>query len=326
MSLSTTELPYEAGDVTVLKPALIVLVQHQVEKWPGGHFQPKAETAVQICEVLMEAQYGFTKEILVMEALESPLSDSVSSEHKFDSQWVKLLMEDYCDSPKPFKISQQVLLYVIDTLHLIWDPDHPNNRVYFVKVTDDALLDEVQSAPQFAMIPGTDILEIFVGHVEDTYFHVNPTCFLDQSQPEGDVNSHGAFDVTDPSAKHLGHAQLRAVGNAARKQLGETNGDVQIRRAPGAAEKGPAEYRCCCVIEFGGRGFGDILRTGILRMNIQVDETRGIGAKKNQKQSIQQALGVGSTSVAEAENFVCILKRYGEGGSRLVQVVMDQIS
>ncbi|KAJ6514795.1 hypothetical protein DFH09DRAFT_1099405 [Mycena vulgaris] len=273
---------------TVLKLALIVLVQHQVEKWPGGHFQQKAETAVQICEVLMEAQYGFTKEILVMEAPESPLSDSVSSEHKFDSHWVKLLMEDYCDSPKPFKILQQVLLYVIDTLHLIWDPDHPNNRVYFVKVTDDALLDEVQPAPQFAMIPGTDILEIFVGHVEDTYFHVNPTCFLDQSQPEGDVNSHGAFDVTDPSAKHLGHAQLRAVGNAARKQLGETNGDVH--------------------------------------MNIQVDETRGIGAKKNQKQSIQQALGVGSTSVAEAENAVCILKRYGEGGSRLVQAVMDQIS
>ncbi|KAJ6483069.1 hypothetical protein DFH09DRAFT_1106978 [Mycena vulgaris] len=134
----------------------------------------------------MEAQYGFTKEILVMEAPESPLSDSVSSEHKSDSQWVKLLMEDYCDSPKLFKISQQVHLYVIDTLHcgpgewrvdrhdllaelqsraMIWDPDHPKNRVYFVEVTDDALLDEVQPAPQFAMIPGTDILEIFVGHV-----------------------------------------------------------------------------------------------------------------------------------------------------------------
>ncbi|KAJ6530805.1 hypothetical protein DFH09DRAFT_1093413 [Mycena vulgaris] len=239
----------------------------------------------------MEAQYGFTKEILVMEALESPLSDSVSSEHspempgnqdpkdtgsnraptkpdtsyqgaflsKSDSQWVKLFMEDYCDSPKLFKISQQVLLYIIDTLHCgpgEWRVDWHD------------LLAELQSMN---------------AAIKDY-----PTCFLDQSQPEGDVDSHGAFDVTDPSAKHLGHAQLRAVGNAARKQSGETNGDVH--------------------------------------MNIQVDKTRGIGAKKNQKQSIQQALGVGLTSVAEAENAVCILKRYGEGGSRPVQAVMDQIS
>lgn len=48
------------------------MVQRQVEKWPGN-FKPKNATAAQMRKVLLDPQYGFTRE-------ESPLSD-ISSHH-----------------------------------------------------------------------------------------------------------------------------------------------------------------------------------------------------------------------------------------------------
>ncbi|KAJ7625209.1 hypothetical protein B0H17DRAFT_1151212 [Mycena rosella] len=56
----------------------------------------------------------------------------------------------------------------------IRDPEYPDHRIYFAKVTDDALLDEVQPQPQLAVIPSSGCREIFFDHAEDTYFHVAP--------------------------------------------------------------------------------------------------------------------------------------------------------
>ncbi|KAJ6491520.1 hypothetical protein DFH09DRAFT_1104968 [Mycena vulgaris] len=112
-----------------------------------------------------------------------------------------------------------------------------------------------------------------------------------------------------PSPKPLEHARLRAVGNAARKQSGETNGDVQkVQENTGVV----VSWNFVALIS--ETYFG------------QADCDQGRQGRKIQKRSIQQALGVGSTSFAKAENAVHILKHYGEGGSSPVQAGMGQIS
>jgi hypothetical protein len=45
------------------------------------------------------------------------------------------------------------------------DREYPDHRVYFVKVTDDALLEETWPSPEFAVIPSNNCFEIFVEQV-----------------------------------------------------------------------------------------------------------------------------------------------------------------
>jgi hypothetical protein len=47
----------------------------------------------------------------------------------------------------------------------IRDREYLDHRVYFVKVTEDALLEEAWPSPEFAVIPSDNCLEIFVEQV-----------------------------------------------------------------------------------------------------------------------------------------------------------------
>ncbi|KAJ6628420.1 hypothetical protein B0H10DRAFT_1778157, partial [Mycena sp. CBHHK59/15] len=191
----------------------------------------------------------------------------------------------------------------------IRDPQYPDHRVYFAKVTDDALLDEVQPVPPFAVIPSTDHLEIFVDH------------------PQSNTNFHPTFDVADPNAKPLEHARLRAANNAVNKRnTVEINGDVEwlaaeIKTLPGYSEF--EEHRRKVQQNPGVVASWKFMA---LVSDTYFRQPSHITNKKIQKQSIQQALGVGSTSLAEAENAVRILKHYGEGGSSPAQAVIDRIA
>ncbi|KAJ7657950.1 hypothetical protein B0H17DRAFT_1134480 [Mycena rosella] len=104
----------------------------------------------------------------------------------------------------------------------IRDPEYPDHRIYFAKVTDDALLDEVQPQPQLAVIPSSGCREIFFDHAEDTYFHVAP---IHGQGKQTNTQLQPRFDTKDPNAKPLDHARKRTA-NKADKEV-ERNAGVE---------------------------------------------------------------------------------------------------
>ena len=122
----------------------------------------------------------------------------------------------------------------------IRDHDYPDHHIYFVKVRDDAPLEEAQTSPEFAIIPATNCVEIFVEHVESTLLSILTLLNFRQAEDphfrlSGSQRNADAFDVTNPSAKPLEHARQRAA------LKNNTNGDVEwlmaeIKTLPGYSQ------------------------------------------------------------------------------------------
>ncbi|KAJ7223011.1 hypothetical protein GGX14DRAFT_656872 [Mycena pura] len=348
MSAPKLEVPYEQIDMEALKPALVAMVQRQVEKWPGK-FKSGATTAVQIRKVLMDPQHGFTKPSSSVETRNSsPLMDILTPSDQNPTNFndskdpivkhVKLLIEDTRAYQKPIKISQDIFLTVFDqelcnpgewraNLHelleklqstnaaltgsvklAIRDHEYPDHHIYFVKVQDDTPLEEAQTSPEFATIPATNCVEVFA---EDPKFHLS-----------GSQRNADAFDVTDPSAKPLEHARQRAA------LKNNTNPDVawlmaEIKTLPGH----PQFVEHCRKVQqnagiVASWNFVSPVSSTYFK---QLSHIAGRENKKIKKKTIQQALDVGSTTLAEAENATRILKRYGENGTEPAQAVIDRV-
>ncbi|KAJ7150521.1 hypothetical protein C8R43DRAFT_951490 [Mycena crocata] len=269
---------------------------------------------------------------------------------------VKLLIED-CRFSRSTKISQEVALVVVDALQCgpgewrvdlcnlleelqntnaalsgsvklaIRDSEYPDHRVYFVKVTDDALLEEAQPSPQLATIASNGCLEIFVEQAEDTYYHMYSN--LVQAGPfqrDGSTESNDIFDVDDPNAKPLDHARRRAVKKS---KPPANNGDVQwltaeIKALPGYSDYD--EHRRKVQHNPGVVSSWKFMALVSETYYKQPSHIVGRQNKKIQKQSIEKALGVGSTSLAAAVNAVRILKRYGDGGTSPAQTVIERVA
>ncbi|KAJ7461060.1 hypothetical protein FB451DRAFT_1268834, partial [Mycena latifolia] len=162
-------------------------------------------------------------------------------EQRLPSQWIKLFIED-TRGTSTAKISQELCLFVVDTVDCTpgeWraelrdllvelqqsnaaitgpvrlscrDHEQPEYWVPFVKVTDDALLDEAETFPEFVLIPSSNHLEIHVEHAEDAYFHSPPR----RSVPGPSTSTTlDTFDLTDPKAIPLEHACHRAANRPA---------------------------------------------------------------------------------------------------------------
>jgi hypothetical protein len=75
-------------------------------------------------------------------------------------------------------------------------------------------------------------------------------------------------------------------------------------------------------------GYRPASQRGILRPRGTMPCEPGVGGRRTtkiKKKSIQDAHGIGSTSLAEAENAARILKRYGEGGTDPAQAVINHV-
>ncbi|KAJ7934595.1 hypothetical protein B0H13DRAFT_2262548 [Mycena leptocephala] len=233
-----------------------------------------------------------------------------NQEPEFDTQFVTLLIEDARTS---LKISQPVNLYVLEpedeegnwrtdlrklqssnasltgSYKLAFrDPDHPDYRIYFAKVTSNTAWDEVEPMPPCVVIPATNCLEIFVDHAEASN------------------TDTGTFDVSDPNAKPLEVARHRTA-NVATTSSNKSgiNADVEwltaeLKTLPGYSDFNEHRHKT-----YFGKPSHIPSRT----------------TKKIQKQSIHAAVGLKSTAFTEAENAVRILRRYGEGGSNPTQAV-----
>lgn len=84
------------------------------------------------------------------------------------------------------------------------DPDHPDYRIYFAKVTSNTPWDEVEPMPPCVVIPATNCLEIFVEHVSFLSHWISQLAHIDT----------GTFDVSDPNAKPLEVARHRTTNVA----------------------------------------------------------------------------------------------------------------
>ncbi|KAJ7938980.1 hypothetical protein B0H13DRAFT_1851152 [Mycena leptocephala] len=333
----------------VLKPALIDLVERQINKWPGGNFKrtDKKITATYIRKVLLDPSHGFTKQSTEHPSLPSNEHGDLEEhgsrqgsqekeEPEFDTQWVTLLIDNARTS---LKISQRVNLYVLDNLlgqegewradlkDLLMelqssiaaltgsfklafrDPDHPDYRIYFAKVNSDRPWDEVEPMPPCAVIPATNSIEIFVEH------NISP----------------GTFDTRDPNTKPLEVARHRTTNVATSSNNSGSNADIdwltaELKTLPGYSDFNERRHKV-------QQNSGVVASWQFLALVSQnyfgkpshiPPQSRK--TKKIQKQSIHTTVGVKSMAFTEAENAVRILKRYGEGGSNPTQAVIDRIA
>ncbi|KAJ7895217.1 hypothetical protein B0H14DRAFT_3634951 [Mycena olivaceomarginata] len=330
MSILNSEVPYTRNDLDVLKPALVAMVQRQIHKWPGN-FSASKTTVARLRQVLSDPETGFTK------AVESVQKPRMRKDSDLEVQRVKLLIED-ARGPKPIKISQDILLTVVDQVQCgprewrpvklaIRDREYPDHRVYFVKVTDDALLEETWPSPEFAVIPSDNCLEIFVEQAEGTYFHANPAWATQIGSQSNPGSSLVMFDVNDPKAKPLEHARRRVLNN--QNTSGNRNADViwlstEIKGLPGYEDY--VNHRRKVQQNTGVVASWEFIALVSRTYFGQPSHiTGGRRTKKIKKKSIQDALGIGSTSLAEAENAARILKRYGEGGTDPAQAVINRV-
>ncbi|KAJ7022525.1 hypothetical protein C8F04DRAFT_1272534 [Mycena alexandri] len=350
MSSAGTEVPYTAEDLNVRKPALIALVQRQVAKWPGGDFNPKDKkiTVDLLQKVLGDPIHGFTKHNPESVCPISPIpagSDDVSEKDKepeFNVKYVKLLIQD---SRTSAKTSQQVALFVLDTEGCgegewradlkdlleelqtsmaalqgsyrlgIRDPDDPEYRTYFAKVTEDSPWDKVEPIPPCVIIPRGDCLDIFVEHVEDT-------------SSQKIVQTPGTFNSNDPAAKPLEVARHR-VANAA-GATGSVNADVawlaeEIKTLPGYSDFNENRHKVQQNVGVVASWKFVALVSKTYFGNTSHIPSRN-GKKKITKGSIHQAVGLRSTAFTQAEHAVRIIDRYGEGGSSPAQTIIERIA
>ncbi|KAJ7025322.1 hypothetical protein C8F04DRAFT_1269351 [Mycena alexandri] len=348
MSSARADVPYTAEDLNVLKPALIALVQRQVTKWPGGDFNPKDKKITKdlLQKVLGDPIHGFTKHNPEYVSPMSPIpgSDDDSEKDKepeFDVENVKLLIQD---SRTSAKTSQLVALFVLDTKGCgegewradlkdllaelqtgpaalqgsyklaIRDPDHPEYRTYFAKVTKDLPWDKVEPIPPCVIIPRGNCLDIFVEHVEDT---------LSQTISQ----TLGTFNSNDPAAKPLEVARHRADNAAG--TASSINADVEwlaeeIKILPGYSDFNKNRHKVQQNVGVVASWKFVVLVAKTYFGNASHIPSRN-GKKKITKGSIHQAVGLRSTAFTQAEHAVHIIDRYGEGGSSPAQAVIDRI-
>ncbi|KAJ6482391.1 hypothetical protein DFH09DRAFT_1330334 [Mycena vulgaris] len=274
------------------------------------------------------------------------------------SRWIKLFIEDIRGTSAG-KISQELCLDMIDaddcemgewradlpnllvqlqesnsaitgSVRLSFrDPEQPEYWVPFVKVTDDALLEEALTFPEFVTIPRTGRLEIRVEHAEDLFFHTSPHHLIPAPGPSTSAALvQDVFDVHDPDAKPLVYARARAAKQTAdgtrdnqtdrdtkwlTEQLHTTAGYQTFKDNQRKVQANPGVVASWKFIaDFSTIHFGQVSRVA--------------GRKKIQKKSIYKALGLGSTTLAEAENAARILNRYGQDGTNPAQAVLDRVA
>ncbi|KAJ7221677.1 hypothetical protein GGX14DRAFT_388813 [Mycena pura] len=148
-------------------------------------------------------------------------------------------------------------------------------------------------------------------HAEDPNFRLS-----------GSQRNADAFDVTNPSAKPLEHARQRAA------LKNNTNPDIawlmaEIKTLPGHSQfvdhHRKVQQNAGIVASW---NFMSLVSSTYFK---QPSHIAGRENKKIKKKTIQQALDVGSTTLAEAENATRILKRYGENGTEPAQAVIDRV-
>ncbi|KAJ7433782.1 hypothetical protein FB451DRAFT_1313225, partial [Mycena latifolia] len=276
-----------------------------------------------------------------------------SIEQCLPSRWIKLFIED-TRGTSTAKISQELCLFVVDTVDCTpgeWraelrdllvelqqsnaaitgpvrlscrDPEQPEYWVPFVKVTDDALLDEAETFPEFVSIPSSNRLEIRVEHAEDAYFHSPPR----RPSTSTTLETFDTFDLTDPTAIPLEHARRRAANRPA----GRNTNDDQDRDTKWLIEqlKSFSGYEDFKSNQRKVQANPGVVRSWNFIANFSARYYKQVshvqGRRKIQKQSIYKALGLGSTAIAEAENAARILNIYGDNGTSPAQAVIDRVN
>ncbi|KAJ6544715.1 hypothetical protein B0H10DRAFT_1970099 [Mycena sp. CBHHK59/15] len=291
-----------------LKASIAALVERQGDKWPGPDEFTSKTTVNRMKEVLLDPRYGFTKaggtSVLPntgdSESSLSPAPEFTSSYNYKDSDAgdkPAAEEDDKQQEARPAKLGYR-------------DVNDPAYRVYFIKIIDWTSMDETRMDPDFVVIPATNRLEIFIEPAEDLF-------------PTQLASSSGTFDVADPNAKPLEHARQRRASESDIK----TDADaewlrIQLRDRPGYQDFKDNQRKVqmnpgvaaswMFIANFSSEFFGE--PSHIPRR------------KKIQKKSIQDALKIRSTSLAEAENAARILKIYGENGTHPAQAVINCVA
>ncbi|KAJ7232919.1 hypothetical protein C8J57DRAFT_1250273 [Mycena rebaudengoi] len=338
MPISLSEVPYEKADLSgILKKELIAMVERQVEKWPYlGGFDPKAKatTASRLRAVLLDPKNGFTHAVRV--TLPSPPPDiSLDGDNIPDGDHVGCApgewRADLGDLLGELQASNSAVTGPVKLSYR--DPENVEYRVCFVKVADDALLEEAQPFPALVTISATKCLEIFIEHAEDVYFHAEPRIGLYHrtSQPE----ALGQFHVQDGNAKPLEIARQRQQAATTPNNHVDTNGDIQWLTEQIKTLEGYADFQDNRRRVQNNSGvvaswkFMDNVATTYFGQPSHIvitNSSKGREKKKIQKQSIQKALGVGSTTLNQAQVAIHILRCFGDGGTSPAQDVIDHVS
>ncbi|KAJ7435441.1 hypothetical protein B0H11DRAFT_1937537 [Mycena galericulata] len=253
----TSEVPYNKPELKALKKAsLVSLVARQAEKWPGPDVYTAKSTSVpRLRAVLLDPRYGFTKSV----AISSAESRSVSPLTPSDEDVTPPPNQDEV-SENPLvpnvdiQSSQEVLLGIVEDTGEEWraelndilcelqnsnsaitgpvklsyrDSEVPDYWVAFVKVTDDALLEEAQTFPKLVSIQGPTNSKSLQKTI---YFHAPPPLAGSSiSLPD----ARELFDVNDPAAKPLEHARRRTRKAQSSADLDADWLKEQLKNTPG---------------------------------------------------------------------------------------------
>ncbi|KAJ7665389.1 hypothetical protein DFH06DRAFT_1323783 [Mycena polygramma] len=232
------------------------------------------------------------------------------------------------DSDKPLAELHEILVMLQESNSAIIgpvriscrDPEDPEYWMPFVKVTDDALLEEAHTDPEFIAIPSNSRLEILVENSEDVYFHAPPQ-FL-AAAPTANTGGSGTFNVNDPHAKPLEHARRRpatrfdksdADTDWLKEQLENTEGYDEFKSKQRRVQTNPGVVKQWKFIA----DFCD---------KHMKQPSRIPRRKRIQKKSIIAAFGLGSSTIGEAEKATRILKTYGAEGTNPSQAVIERVS
>ncbi|KAJ7654871.1 hypothetical protein B0H14DRAFT_2659412 [Mycena olivaceomarginata] len=310
--------PYTVSDLA----AIVNFVARQADLWPGPDvYSEKSTTVRRLRAVLLDPRYGFTKSMVLRtpsSARSESTSESTLSPPPFtdddagrspipnpDAGDVKMFFSRVSEREKhgEWKTELHEVLYELQksnaaiegpTKVLYRDPEDPEYWVVFVKVTDNAPvpLELAETFPRFVTIPATGRLELRVEPIP-----IGILLPLPSQEP---------FDINDPHAKPLEHARRRA---SAANHLSRADSDADVVWLKAQLEN-----------ETGYQDFKDNQRKvqtnpgTVASWKFCVDFSQkyfGAGRKKIQQKSIQKALGLGSTSLAEACKATQILRRYG---------------
>ncbi|KAF8183827.1 hypothetical protein K438DRAFT_1974854 [Mycena galopus ATCC 62051] len=334
------ERRYQAEDLEdMLKADLVNIIKGQISKWPGGNFNHSKLTKAKLEAAILENEFTLMEAAPVEEVPPSQIEENAHLETTPTPalRSLDLWIEDMRVQPSN-KFIQCVMVvsageletgeWVVDGKAILAalqeSPSALNGPVklafedqkddgwkrYFARTSGSELLSNATTSPLQLIVPQSSTFRFSVEHSE--LFLSAPK----REQSDADVTASGSSSAVSPIK-----AQTK---RSSRADPDEVSSLKEIL----AARSGYNEFR-----DNQGKRLSNKDRVVFWKFASDFSSefhknsaASTSSAKSVKKASIESALGMGTTALAEAEKMSKILEKYGDSGKNRAQDIVDRTS
>ncbi|KAF8209242.1 hypothetical protein K438DRAFT_1960967 [Mycena galopus ATCC 62051] len=322
------ERRYQAEDLEdMLKADLVNIIKGQISKWPGGNFNHSKLTKAKLEAAILENEFTLMEAAPVEEVPPPQIEENAHLETTLTPalRSLDLWIEDMRVQPSN-KFIQCVMVVSageLETAHLgpvklaFEDQKDDGWKHYFARTSGSELLSNATTSPLQLIVPQSSTFRFSVEHSE--LFLSAPK----REQSDADVTASGSSSAVSPikaQTKRSSRANPDEVSSL-KEILAARSGYNEFRDNQG---KQLSNKDRVVFWKFASDFSSEFHKNSAASVVLYIEhhstdlktEFQTSSAKSVKKASIESALGMGTTALAEAEKMTKILEKYGDYGKR----------